>query len=217
MSNPTGNGADAPQSDTADLSRAWVVLVCAVVLTGAIAIVAYAGGSHGAGHEKTPPLATAAVEAIEPGSISVDPPPWKSEEALDSLEETGKPCSGCHDEDMEPDPERRELETHDDIVLKHDEKHRWCLDCHDTQNRDKLRLASGKLIDFTESYRLCGQCHGAKYRDWRAGIHGRRTGYWDSTRGAKQYRLCVHCHYAHAPAFKPIPPESPPRPPEQIK
>jgi len=26
-----------------------------------------------------------------------------------------------------------------------------------------------------ESYRLCGQCHGTQYRDWRSGIHGKRT------------------------------------------
>ena len=56
---------------------------------------------------------------------------------------------------------------HGDIVLHHDEEHRWCLDCHDTNNRDQLQLASGALVPFTESYRLCGQCHGTQYRDWR--------------------------------------------------
>ena len=54
-----------------------------------------------------------------------------------------------------------------------------------------LRLANGTLVPFEESYRLCGQCHGDKYRDWRAGVHGRRVGSWN---GEKQYLLCVHCH-----------------------
>ena len=65
---------------------------------------------------------------------------------------------------------------HDDIVLQHDEEHRWCLDCHDAADRDLLHLASGERVPFEESYRLCGQCHGEKLRDWRAGVHGRRTG-----------------------------------------
>jgi len=203
----------------ADLRRVWVVAILTFVLIGVIAIVAWAGGGSSGTHEPVSlPTGRVVVVPIEPGTISVDPPPWQSDEALDSLEETGKPCSGCHDnQELKANPERRELDTHDDIVLKHDEQHRWCLDCHDTQNRDKLRLASGKLIDFTESYRLCGQCHGDKYRDWRAGIHGRRTGYWDSARGAKQYQLCVHCHYAHAPAFEPIAPKPAPVRPGDIK
>ena len=51
---------------------------------------------------------------------------------------------------------------HTDIVLKHDEEHRWCLDCHDADDRDLLHLASGERVPFDESYRLCGQCHGEK-------------------------------------------------------
>jgi len=51
---------------------------------------------------------------------------------------------------------------HGDIVLKHDEEHRWCLDCHDADDRDRLHLASGERISFDESYLLCGQCHGEK-------------------------------------------------------
>jgi hypothetical protein len=78
-------------------------------------------------------------------------------------------------------------------------------------DRDKLHLASGELVDFTESYKLCGQCHGDKYRDWRAGVHGRRSGSWD---GHKTYLLCVHCHNAHAPAFQPLEPLPPPARPE---
>ena len=70
------------------------------------------------------------------------------------------------------------------------------------------RAASG--CSFEESYRLCGQCHGEKLRDWRAGVHGRRTGQWN---GHKQYLLCAHCHNPHQPRFQPLAPEPAPRPP----
>jgi hypothetical protein len=122
------------------------------------------------------------------------------------------PCTGCHAE-MEVNRTRRDLaDFHTDIVLKHDEQHRWCLDCHDPVSRDSLHLASGERVPFDESYRLCGQCHGEKLRDWRAGIHGRRTGYWN---GHKQYLLCAHCHNPHQPRFRPLAPKPPPVPPQR--
>ena len=133
--------------------------------------------------------------------ISVPPPPF-SEDIF--------PCSECH-ADLEPNPERRILEEmHEDIILKHDEENRWCLDCHDLKNRDKLHLASVKLIDFKESYKLCGQCHGPKLRDWKNGVHGKRTGKWN---GKKIYLLCAHCHNPHSPEFKKMKPEPPPKNP----
>jgi hypothetical protein len=120
------------------------------------------------------------------------------------------PCSQCH-KYMAPNPKRRNLtEYHTEIVLHHAEGQRWCTDCHNLINRDKLRLVSGELIDFTESYRLCGQCHGDKFRDWKVGVHGKRTGNWN---GDKQYLLCVHCHNPHDPKFKPLKPLPPPERP----
>ncbi|MEI6207044.1 MAG: cytochrome c3 family protein [Desulfuromonadales bacterium] len=117
------------------------------------------------------------------------------------------PCSQCHTY-LKPNPERRALtEYHTEIVLHHAEGQRWCTDCHNLMNRDKLRLVSGELLDFTESYRLCGQCHGDKFRDWKVGVHGKRTGFWN---GDKQYLLCVHCHNPHDPKFKSLKPLPPP-------
>jgi hypothetical protein len=133
--------------------------------------------------------------------IQVPPPPFS-----DGI----FPCTECH-ADMEPNPVRRELvEMHDDIILKHDEQNRWCLDCHDLKNRDMLHLASGKLIDFRESYKLCGQCHGPKLREWKSGIHGKRTGSWN---GKKKYLLCAHCHNPHSPKFKKMKPDPAPADP----
>lgn len=137
--------------------------------------------------------------------IQVPPPPFS---------EGIFPCSECHNKDLPPNPQRRKLEAHEDIILKHDEQNRWCLDCHDAQNRDMLHLASGQTIDFKESYLLCGQCHGNKLRDWKNGVHGKRTGHWN---GTKQYLLCAHCHNPHSPEFKKIKPEPPPLKPSQIK
>jgi hypothetical protein len=117
------------------------------------------------------------------------------------------PCSSCH-AGLKVNRTRRPLtDMHGDIVLTHDAEHRWCLDCHDAENRDMLHLASGERLSFDESYRLCGQCHGEKYRDWRAGVHGRRTGDWN---GHKAYLLCANCHNPHQPRFKPIEPKAAP-------
>jgi hypothetical protein len=109
------------------------------------------------------------------------------------------PCKECHD--GPGDKTRRTLAFHEDIqtMFDHDAEHRWCLDCHDNADRNVLHLSSGDPVPFTESYRLCGQCHGDKYRDWRAGVHGKRIGHWD---GEKTYFLCVNCHNPHSPRFK---------------
>ncbi len=148
-------------------------------------------------------LGPATVAGAPKEDFRVPPPP---------LTEGIFPCSECH-ASMEVDRRRRDLtDMHDDIVLKHDEEHRWCLDCHAPDDRDRLRLAGGQLIGFSESYLLCGQCHGDKLRDWKVGVHGKRTGSWN---GPKQYLLCAHCHDPHAPRFKPMKPEPPPVRPGQ--
>lgn len=132
--------------------------------------------------------------------IAVAPPP---------LSEGIFPCSECHAY-QETNPNRRELvDMHDDIsaMFDHDSANRWCLDCHNADNRDFLHLASGKLLTFEESYKLCGQCHGDKLRDWKVGVHGKRTGEWN---GTKQYLLCVNCHNPHSPKFRKLAPKPPP-------
>lgn len=127
-----------------------------------------------------------------------------------TLSEDYFPCTSCHDKGKVNYTRRPLLEDHPEIILEHDAENRWCLDCHAPLDRDKLHLASGELIGFNESFRLCGQCHGPTYRDWKAGVHGKRTGKWN---GKKTYFLCVHCHNPHSPAIKPIAPFPAPLPP----
>lgn len=156
-------------------------------------------GTQGAGVSGTQESRDSATDNLRP---EVPPPPF-----TDGI----FPCTTCHNDKMPPNRTRRQLKDfHFDIELKHDEEHRWCLDCHDADNRDQLHLASGEPVPFGESYRLCGQCHGEKYRDWRAGVHGRRVGQWN---GPKRYLLCVNCHSPHQPRFKPMKPQPAPHPP----
>jgi len=148
-------------------------------------------------------LAAPAARASQPAAHPAAPAEKKKELLFEArpppFSEGIFPCMECHKD--QKDPKRRELGFHDEqqSVFDHDSEHRWCLDCHDLNNRDVLKLANGDHVPFTESYRLCGQCHGDKFRDWRSGVHGKRVGMWD---GPKTYLLCVSCHNPHSPRFK---------------
>ena len=174
------------------MTVAWMAAWAGVHLDRQPVPAAFSQESAGAIQAAAPPPGGASEARLE-----VPPPPFS---------EGIFPCSNCH-AGLEPDRTRRQLGMHDEIVLQHDEEHRWCLDCHNATDRDALHLASGERVPFEESYRLCGQCHGEKYRDWRAGVHGRRTGAWN---GEKKYLLCAHCHDPHQPQFKPIAPKPAP-------
>lgn len=152
-------------------------------------------------------LSSSMVKAVDqeiPKKFFVPPPPFS---------EGIFPCSQCH-KAMPVNRQQRKLEQfHTDIHIKH-MPGGWCFDCHNPDDRDKLRLANGRLVSFDESYNLCGQCHGTILREWKVGLHGKRTGMWN---GEKQYLLCVHCHWPHEPAFKPLQPLPPPVRPSDIK
>ena len=131
------------------------------------------------------------------------PPPEMDDEYL--------PCSDCH-ADEPPNPVERELEDeHDTMDFAHGDL--WCPHCHDLERKEKLHLADGTRLDMDASWRLCTQCHSQKLADWRAGVHGKRTGHW---RGAKDYRTCVSCHDPHQPPFQPLEPMPPPLRPTEI-
>lgn len=130
------------------------------------------------------------------------------------LPKTITPCRACHgpEKDFPISFKRHEdLLIHTNVKLNHGGVRVWCLDCHHPDDRNHLLpLSDGKPIDFEHSYLLCGKCHGTKFRDWRNGIHGRRTGNWN---GEKTYELCVSCHDPHSPKYKPIRPLPPPEKP----
>jgi hypothetical protein len=131
--------------------------------------------------------------------------------AAPEIDDEYLPCVDCH-ADQPTDREVRELEDeHEENEVIHGDI--WCLHCHDGDNVGSLHLADDTLVDFEDSWRLCTQCHAKKLPDWRAGVHGKRTGHW---RGTKEYRTCVVCHEPHAPAFAPLAPKPPPVRPEEI-
>jgi hypothetical protein len=160
-----------------------------------------------------------ALTDIEEEEVPFDVPVEEIVEYLAPMNELDLfPCSDCHDEEWEVDPTRRELdEPHDEIPGKyanHDSENRWCLDCHSPDNREKLRLINGTLIEFNEYYKLCEQCHKRVYREWKMGVHGKRTGHWN---GEKEYMHCAQCHNPHDPPFKPLKPMPAPRKPGDVR
>lgn len=173
--------------------------------------------AHGGGHEE--------AHGEYPGEVPFDRPVEEIKEHIAELSDQDTedrlnifPCSDCHDEDWEADTEVRDLdEPHDEIpgkFVNHDPENRWCLDCHDAKNRDKLRLINGTLVDFNEYYRVCEQCHKRIYREWKMGVHGKRTGHWN---GEKVWMHCTQCHNPHNPPFKAIKPEPAPKTPLEIR
>lgn len=140
-------------------------------------------------------------EPAAPDAVHEFPVPAKP------LPKTITPCRACHgpEKDFPVNFKRREhLLVHRNVKLSHGGVRVWCLDCHHPDDRNHLlSLSDGKPIRFEDSYLLCGKCHGTKYRDWRYGIHGKRSGYWN---GEKTYLLCVSCHDPHSPKYKPIAP-----------
>ncbi|MFY3745416.1 hypothetical protein ACOQFB_16000 [Anaeromyxobacter sp. Red801] len=166
----------------------------ALAVVAALAVVPGWAGAAEAAPGTTPKAPAAKATRPEPK------PPLLVQAEAPPFSEGIYPCSACH-AGMPKNGTRRELVFHDEqqAIFDHGADQRWCLDCHDLQDRDVLRLANGAPVPFTESYRLCGQCHGDKYRDWRVGVHGKRVGHWN---GEKTYFLCVNCHNPHSPRFK---------------
>jgi hypothetical protein len=174
----------------------WLFLGFSVVCVLALFSIRCALGPQTAREYPSRPLPPDVQAALLP------PPPMDDEYF---------PCSDCH-EDEPTDRTVRDLEDeHEDLELAHGKL--WCLECHAVEDRDLLHLADQRTVAFEESWRLCTQCHGSKLADWRAGVHGKRTGHWW---GPKEYWNCVACHDPHSPAFKSLEPKPVPQPPERI-
>jgi uncharacterized CHY-type Zn-finger protein len=140
------------------------------------------------------------------------------------LSENKNICIKCH------------YSKHEKIVVawdksKHSRKKVLCVKCHGgnpdgttlkeakdekTTNfkhiKESMLKASGDVVKEL-AFDYCGQCHGDKYRDWEAGIHGKRTGFWN---GEKEYWVCIRCHDPHNPKFKKRVPKPRPLRPEEL-
>jgi len=181
----------------------------------------FAAGGHGAskGHGEESEHVAGHGDTGYPGEVPFDRPVEEIQEFLAPMNEMELfPCSDCHDADWEADGTRRDLdEPHNEIPVKfenHDSDNRWCLDCHSAKSRDNLRLINGERVPFNEYYRVCEQCHKRVYREWKMGVHGKRTGLWN---GEKQFMHCTQCHDPHNPPFQPLKPMPAPRTPLKIK
>lgn len=126
------------------------------------------------------------------------------------------PCDDCHSATEDFNATKRQLtKDHDSIVgyhplAEHDNADYWCLSCHEPSNYNKLRLHSGKVISMNEAYKICLQCHGNYKDEFENGIHGRKSGKWETTEPV--FTSCPKCHDPHGTKFKAIKPDPAPRP-----
>lgn len=122
------------------------------------------------------------------------------------LAETGERCLECHDDMERPtkDPVGQ-LKEHK-RVLHHGRNNR-CFNCHhdDPKKRGQFVAYDGSPVPYQDVVLLCAKCHGPHYRDWSAGAHGRRNGYWDAKLGPQVAEKCIACHDPHWPYFKRLP------------
>lgn len=116
------------------------------------------------------------------------------------------PCSQCH-QFLPPNTQKRDLYSPHPSTLEHGGDRFWCLDCHNTDDRDYLRRIDGAVLDFDNAPELCATCHMARYRDWKGGAHGKRIGTWQDER---VIAACPQCHNPHSPTIKPRAPKPPP-------
>lgn len=152
-------------------------------------------------------------------------------EAWDILDEklssSPSSCVKCHYEE-----EKYAIMTMNWATTKHGQNKVDCSRCHGGNSEGatlkeakgpetkfkkldpRLQNRKGPMESFDDlAFEYCGQCHGTMYRDWKTGIHGKRTGSWN---GEKEYRLCIYCHNPHNPKFPQLKPMPPPRRPEEI-
>jgi hypothetical protein len=99
----------------------------------------------------------------------------------------------------------RPMVEHEWIKLNHG-NNRFCLNCHHPTNRNAFVDYDGSEIREADVVQLCAKCHGPTYRDWQAGVHGRRNGYWNVSQGTQTRLRCIECHDPHQPVFQAVKP-----------
>ncbi|MHC4975789.1 MAG: hypothetical protein ACYTF7_04180 [Planctomycetota bacterium] len=114
-------------------------------------------------------------------------------------------CNSCHQLFQSNWDGSRELYQHQHITLSHGINDQ-CVNCHDSEDRDRLVLRDGSTIGFAQSNTLCSQCHGPVTNDWERGIHGKMLGSWDPTSPESRRLNCTECHDPHSPRYDSITP-----------
>jgi len=113
-------------------------------------------------------------------------------------------CMECHKSlEAKWHHDDRAMVEHETIKLNHG-NNRFCLNCHHPTNRNVFVDYDGSEIAEQDVVLLCARCHGTTYRDWQAGAHGRRNGYWDKSKGGETQLRCIQCPDPHDPKFKAI-------------
>ena len=123
-------------------------------------------------------------------------------------------CMECHKLIQAKWHYDRPMVEHENLKLEHGEN-RFCLNCHHPTNRNAFVDYDGSEIAEENVFLLCAKCHGPIYRDWKAGVHGRRNGYWDTAKGPQTQLKCIQCHDPHRPRFQPMKPLPPLRYPSR--
>ncbi|MBF0135859.1 MAG: hypothetical protein H7833_12625 [Magnetococcus sp. DMHC-1] len=116
-------------------------------------------------------------------------------------------CVSCHawlDTVTRPRPLTA---PHNLMPFAHGKGELWCLDCHASEAREKLRAGGETLVEWDAADRSCALCHGRHVAKWQVGVHGKRIGSWF---GPRTILRCQTCHDAHQPAWQPVVPDPPP-------
>ncbi len=165
----------------------------------ALAVLLFAGSRQGG--VSPPPAAL-----IDPASLAVGPvrtamadPPHIEVDGL------AQNCNGCHQIFRSESAAGATLHYHREIRLSHGLNNR-CVNCHDSNDRERLTLRDGATVPFAETPQLCAQCHGTVYRDWQRGTHGKTLGSWITDSDAQRRFGCNECHDPHSPKYEPYAP-----------
>lgn len=106
------------------------------------------------------------------------------------------PCQQCHQHTGGEG--NAKLRAHTEIEVKHMEGGEVCQTCHDADNPENLKLATGRTFGLDDVHELCRQCHSTQVSDWDVGVHGKNVGNWLT--GVQRF-ACTSCHDPHRPAF----------------
>ena len=175
---------------------AAAVAVCGLLILAAAFWKDVIGGAPG--HDEVPELQARYYDSATVRKV-------RTEMTFD-----GAPCRSCHEgkEALSGNPDKKGI-FHEPIKLQHG-RNQHCFNCHHRLQPANFSNFDGTPVTLANVQLLCARCHGPTYRDWLAGAHGRRTGFWDAAKGGPKPTVCIACHDPHWPVFKPLTASPPP-------